>query len=114
MRKSKISLASCKAVSTPAEASGCKLITASPIASQPGPAHGLKSDEPQSLLESLIGLENVPNIDADLLGELYSGARHSFTAYIHGRKYSDLRLIVSGSGAMPQRAAMEVRVLNRK
>ena len=60
-----------------------------------------RSDSPRSLLESFLGLENVPNIDADLLAELYAPQRHSFSAYIHGAKHADLRFIVSDSGALP-------------
>lgn len=59
------------------------------------------SDAPRSLLEEFLGLENVPNVDADLLSELYTPERHSFSAYIHGAKHADLRFIVSDSGALP-------------
>ena len=60
-----------------------------------------RSDAPRSLLEDFLGLENVPNIDADLLAELYAPQRHSFSAYIHGAKHGDLRFILSDSGALP-------------
>ncbi len=60
-----------------------------------------RSDAPRSLLENFLGLENVPNIDADLLAELYAPQRHSFSAFIHGAKHADLRFIVSDSGALP-------------
>lgn len=66
-----------------------------------------RSDSPRSLLEDFLGLENVPNIDADLLAELYAPQRHSFSAYIHGVKHSDLRFILSDSGALPQMLSPE-------
>ncbi len=72
-----------------------------------------RSDSPRSLLEDFLGLENVPNIDADLLAELYAPQRHSFSAYIHGAKHADLRFIVSDSGALPQLLSPEeVAVFN--
>jgi Peptidase family M1 domain/PEGA domain len=72
-----------------------------------------RSDSPRSLLENFLGLENVPNIDADLLAELYAPQRHSFSAYIHGAKHADLRFLVSDSGALPSiLSPEEVALLN--
>jgi hypothetical protein len=72
-----------------------------------------RSDTPQSLLESFLGLDHAPNVDADLLAELYAPQRHSFSAYIHGAKHADLRFIVSNSGALPQiLSPEEVALLN--
>jgi hypothetical protein len=72
-----------------------------------------RADTPRSIVESLLGLENVPNVDADLLAELYTPQRHSFSAYIHGAKHSDLRFIVSDSGALAQiRSPEEVALIN--
>jgi len=73
-----------------------------------------RGDEPRSMVEALLGGEEIANIDADLLGELYTPQRHSFAAYIHGARHSDLRFMVNESGAMAQMPSPEeVAVINR-
>ncbi len=73
-----------------------------------------RGDEPRSMVEALLGGEDIPNVDADLLAELYAPRRHSFSAYIHGAKHSDLRFLVSDSGAIPHLPSPEeVAVINR-
>jgi hypothetical protein len=73
-----------------------------------------RGDEPRSLVEAVLGGEQIANIDADLLGELYTQQRHSFAAWIHGAKHTDLRFIVSDSGAIPQLPSPEeVALINR-
>jgi len=66
-----------------------------------------RGDQPRSMVEFLLGGEEIPNVDADLLRDLYSGSRHAFYAYIHGAKHPDLRFTVSDSGAMPQMPSPE-------
>ncbi len=66
-----------------------------------------RGDQPRSMVEQLLGGEEIPNIDADLLRDLYSGSRHAFYAYIHGAKHADLRFTVSDSGAIPQMPSPE-------
>ena len=56
--------------------------------------------QPRSMLEAMLSGEHVPNIEAELLGELYAGGGASFRAYLHGRKHSDLRFIVKSTGAL--------------
>lgn len=70
-----------------------------------------RGDQPRSLVEALLGGEEVANIDAELLRDLYSPSRHSFAAYIHGAKHPDLRFIVSESGALPQLPSPEETAL---
>ncbi len=66
------------------------------------------------MVEALLGGEDIANVDADLLRELYTPMRHSFAAYIHGAKHADLRFMVSDSGAMPNLPSPEeTAVINR-
>jgi hypothetical protein len=45
---------------------------------------------------------DIGNVEAELLGELYNPKRGaSFRAYLHGKKYSDLRFFMVPSGALP-------------
>lgn len=60
-----------------------------------------RTERPRSMLEAMTYSESVQNIEAELLGEIYSGSGGSFRAYLHGRKHSDLRFILSPTGAMP-------------
>ena len=47
-----------------------------------------RNEYPRSQLEYLLQYENIPNVEAELLGELYNPAAGvSFNAYIHGRKH---------------------------
>jgi len=70
-----------------------------------------RGDQPRSMVEALLGGEQIPNMDADLLRDLYAGSRHSFYAFIHGNKHGDLRFTVSDSGAMPQMPSPEETAL---
>lgn len=73
-----------------------------------------RGDEPRSLVEALLGGEDIANVDAELLRELYTPRRHSFAAYIRGAKHADLRFIVSDSGALAQLPSPEeVALINR-
>jgi hypothetical protein len=59
-------------------------------------------DTPGTFLDQLLKSEDVPNIEAEMLGELYNPAeRGSFRAFIHGRKHSGLLYIVNPQGALP-------------
>ncbi len=73
-----------------------------------------RTDEPRSLWEAMLGGENVVNVEAELLAELYdSGAPPVFTAYLHGDKHSDLRFLVKPRGALPMLPSPEeVAVIN--
>jgi len=60
-------------------------------------------DHPRSMTEAFLTGEDIVNIEADLLGELYNPRQGpSFRAYIHGKHYSDLRFLIIPQGAMPQ------------
>jgi hypothetical protein len=60
-------------------------------------------DHPRSMTEAFLTGEDIVNIEADLLGELYNPRQGpSFRAYIHGKHYSDLRFLIVQQGAMPQ------------
>lgn len=57
---------------------------------------------PRSEGEYLLQGENVPNVDADLLADLYNPQyAGSFSAYLHGHKYGDLRFFLKPLGALP-------------
>ncbi len=60
------------------------------------------TDTPRSMIESFITGEDVENVEAGLLAELYNPKRPpSFSAYIFGRKHNDLRFYVHPFGAFP-------------
>ena len=62
-----------------------------------------RQDRARSLVEAELTGENVANIDADLLGELYNPKQAgSFQAFLHGNKMGDLRFIFNRNGALPQ------------
>lgn len=60
-----------------------------------------RTDTPRSMLEAMLSSENVTNVEADLTSDVYNSVGGSFSAYIHGRKHSDLRFIVRATGATP-------------
>ncbi len=78
--------------------------------------HHLRSrrEPPRSLLDALLTSDAMDNIEADLLSDLYNPARPGFfSAYLHGRKHSDLRFHVRPRGAFPQLGTPEeVAVIN--
>ena len=60
-----------------------------------------RTENPRSYLEYMLGDEQIPNVDAELLGELYNpNSPPSFSAYLHGRRYHDLRFLIAPRGAM--------------
>ena len=71
-------------------------------------------ESPRSQLEALLTNEAMDNIEADLLTDLYNPhAAGFFSAYLHGRKHSDLRFQVRPRGAFPAMATPEeVAVIN--
>ncbi len=61
-----------------------------------------------TMLERLLAFEDIPNYEAEVLEELYNGENPgSFRAFIHGKKYSDLRFLLNPRGAMPMLPAPE-------
>ena len=72
---------------------------------------------PRSQMESLLNDENIPNYEAEVLAEVYNGAGNghpgSFRAFLHGKKYGDLRFLMNPLGALPVLDAREeVAALN--
>lgn len=72
------------------------------------------TETPRSLLESMLTGEDVENVEAELLADLYNPKRPPcFNAYINGRKHNDLRFLLRPLGAMPQMLSPEeVALLN--
>ena len=72
-----------------------------------------RTDAPISYLEVLLGDDNIPNSEADLLAQLYNGETGGFRAFIHGKKHIGLRFILDPRSAMPAMPAPEeVALLN--
>ncbi len=62
-----------------------------------------RNDHPRSMMEALLGGESVTNVEAELLADLYDqAAPHAFSAYLHGKKHTDLRFVIRPRGALPQ------------
>lgn len=71
-----------------------------------------RTESPRSLTEYLLSYEGVPNIEAEVLNELYNPSRpRSFCAYIHGKKHGDLRFLIKPNGALPELSPEEVSVV---
>ena len=60
-----------------------------------------RTENPRSYLEYTLGDEQIPNVEAELLAELYNpNSPPSFSAYLRGRHYRDLRFLIAPRGAM--------------
>jgi len=66
-----------------------------------------RDDVPETWLQRIIDADDVPNIEAEMLAELYNKTPGSFRAFIHGRKHAGLRFILNPLGALPQLPAPE-------
>lgn len=67
-----------------------------------------RTERPRSLVEYLLSGEDVVNVDAQILADIYNPKRPGFfNAYIFGRKFNDLRFQVRPQGALPQLLAPE-------
>ncbi len=61
------------------------------------------SETPRSMIESMFRGEGMPNLDAEILAELYNPAQAgSFRAFLHGKNFPDLRFILAPGGAVHQ------------
>jgi hypothetical protein len=68
--------------------------------------------QPRSFTEALLFTAEVPNLEAELLAELYNPARAgSFRAFLHGRKHNELRFLFIPRGAVPSLSPEEVAVI---
>jgi hypothetical protein len=72
------------------------------------------TETPRSMLEALMSGEDVENVEAKLLAEIYNPQRPpSFSAYLFGRKHGDLRFYLRPYGALPSLlSAEEVALVN--
>jgi len=60
-----------------------------------------RTENPRSYLEYTLGDEQIPNVEAELLADLYNpNAPPSFSAYIKGHRDHDLRFLIAPRGAM--------------
>jgi len=73
-----------------------------------------RPEMPHSMLEAELTSDAMDNIEADVLADLYNPrAPGFFSAYLHGRKHSDLRFHVRPRGAFPEMSTPEeVAVIN--
>lgn len=72
-----------------------------------------RDDVPETHLQRLIDADDVPNMEADLLAELYNHAEGSFRALIPAKGRPGLRFVFNPAGAIPQLPAPEeVALLN--
>ncbi|HEU4390836.1 MAG TPA: carboxypeptidase regulatory-like domain-containing protein [Blastocatellia bacterium] len=67
-----------------------------------------RTDRPRSFTEFVLRGDEIENLDAQVLADLYNPARPGFfSAHISGRKFNDLRYKVRPLGALPQLLAPE-------
>ncbi len=60
-----------------------------------------RNEIPRSMLEAMLTYDEIPNVEADLLAQLYNQkSTPMFCAYMHGRRYHDLRFLIDPRGAM--------------
>lgn len=72
-----------------------------------------RSENPRSQLEYMLMSETIDNIEAETMADLYNPSQPGFfSAYLHGRKHSDLRFHVKPRGVMPDLAPEEVAIIN--
>jgi hypothetical protein len=70
-------------------------------------------ETPRSFMEAEMSGARIPNLEAQVLAELYDPAHAgSFTALIHGSKHSRLRFLLRPEGALPSLGPEEVALLN--
>jgi len=71
-----------------------------------------RRESPRSFLEAVLSGEDMDNIEADILADLYQpDAQGQFNAYIHGSKHDDVRYFVRPRGAAPQMQSPEETAL---
>jgi hypothetical protein len=72
-----------------------------------------RTETPRSFMEAEMYGESIPNLDAQILGELYNPAQAgAFVALLHGHKHPQLRFLVRPEGAVPWMGPEEVAVIN--
>jgi hypothetical protein len=67
-----------------------------------------RTERPESLLQLAMNANDAPNLEAEILAELYVPAQGgSFRAMIHGNKHAGLRFVLNPRGALPMLPAPE-------
>jgi hypothetical protein len=67
-----------------------------------------RPEQMRSMTEFLLHSDEMDNVDADILADLYNPAQPGFfSAYLHGRKHADLRFHVRPRGVLPGLPAPE-------
>jgi hypothetical protein len=70
-------------------------------------------ENPRSMSEYLVNDDNMDNLEADLLADLYNpGQPGFFNAYLHCRRHADMRFFVRPRGVFPDMAPEEVAIVN--
>ncbi len=67
-----------------------------------------RREDPRSMWESMTSTESMDNIEMNILADLYNPAQPGFfSAYLHGRKHSDMRFLVNPRGVLNDLPASE-------
>jgi len=70
-------------------------------------------ETPRSYLEYLLFGESIPNLEGEVLAELYNPAHAgSFMALLHAHKHPQMRFLVRPQGAIPSMGPEEVALIN--
>ena len=72
-----------------------------------------RTENPRSRLEYELFGAYIPNLESEILGELYNPARAgSFIALLHAHKHPQMRFLVRPEGAVPSMGPEEVALIN--
>jgi|ERR1017187_510871 hypothetical protein len=72
-----------------------------------------RTETPRTFMEALMFGEDIPNLEAEVLAELYNPAQAgSFMALLHAHKHPQMRFLVRPQGAVPSLGPEEVAVVN--
>ena len=72
-----------------------------------------RTETPRSMMEYEMFGGNIPNLEAEVLGELYNPSHAgSFIALLHAHKHPQMRFLVRPQGAVPAMGPEEVALIN--
>jgi hypothetical protein len=72
-----------------------------------------RTETPRSSMEAVMFGEGIPNLEAEVLAELYNPAHAgSFMALLHAHKHPQMRFLVRPQGAIPSMGPEEVALIN--
>ncbi len=72
-----------------------------------------RNETPRSFMEYEMFGEDIPNLDAEVLAELYNPAHAgSFMALLHAHKHPQMRFLIRPQGAIPSMGPEEVALIN--